>query len=139
MDRLRPSRKWLPVTCVLVLSACGDDTEKPAGAKAHPTPDSALVDRCSLKVADGDGGFPAGLLPAGAVVTGDGYAIVDAQIADVYQQLQEGAGKAGLTVRDSELETFDAELELEGSDGEFGLALEPRRGCDGATEVRLRG
>jgi hypothetical protein len=137
MDRLRRSRKWLPVACVLVLSACGDDTEKPAGAKAHPTPDSALVDRCSLKVADGDGGFPAGLLPAGAVVTGDGYAIVDAQIADVYQQLQDAAGKAGLTVRDSELETFDAEIELETDDGEVGLRLEPARDCESATDVRL--
>jgi hypothetical protein len=138
MARPRGSRKWVPLACGLALSACGGDEEKPAAGKAAPAADNALVKRCSLKVADGNGGFPPGLLPAGSVVTGEGYAIAPGKLGDVFQALQSGAADAGLEVRDSEIETFDAELELEGPDGEFGLALSPRRGCDGAVEVRLR-
>jgi hypothetical protein len=139
MDGAARSRKWVPALCALALSGCGDEAEKPAAAKATPAADNPLAQRCSRKPATGDGGFPDGLLPAGSVVVGDGYAIAPGKLSDVYRQLRAGAGGAGLTVRDSEIETLDAELELEGPDGELGLRLGIARECPRATDVHLTG
>jgi hypothetical protein len=139
MDRRPPSRKWLPVLCALVLTGCGDQAEKPAAGKARPARPNALAKRCSLGATAGDGGFPSGLLPDGAVVADQGYALVPGLLSDVYQALRKNAATGGLSIRDSELETLDAEIELESADGEFGLRLEPARDCPRATAVRLSG
>jgi hypothetical protein len=138
MDPGWRSRKWLPLVCGLVLAACGGDDEKPAADKA-PASGNALARRCSLEPASGDSGFPSGLLPDGSVVVGDGAAIVPGELPDVYKQLQASAGAAGLEVRDSELETLDAELELGRPDGELGLQLSLPRDCPRATQVDVRG
>ncbi|MEA2123991.1 MAG: hypothetical protein QOI80_773, partial [Solirubrobacteraceae bacterium] len=119
MERLRPARKWvLALASCALLGACGDEPAKPT-APADPE----LAKRCDLTAIDGDGGFPAGLLPERAVVTAEGTAIAVGKLAAVYAALQDRAAAAGLTVRDTELETLDAEVELEGPDGELGLRL----------------
>jgi hypothetical protein len=132
MDCVRHGRKWVPAVCALALAACGG--EEPERAQVA---DPGLTARCELEAADGDGGFPAGLLPERSVVTSDGVAIADGKLAAVYTILKDRAEAAGLVIRDSELETLDAELELEGGDGEFGLRLGLARDCVRATEIRL--
>jgi hypothetical protein len=134
MDRSRLARN-LVLTCMVFVGACGD-SDKPQ-ATATPAPESAVAKRCSLKAAGGDGGFPAGLLPDGAVVTAEGLAIADGKLPDVYAALQANAEPAGLEVRDTELETLDAEIELEGPDGDVGLRLGLAADCARATEIRL--
>ena len=140
MDRRRRSRKWLPALCLLTVTGCGGESSEPAGkAAAAPSPDAAFVKRCTVSTIEGDGGFPAGLLPPGAAIIADGRAIAPGELTDVYTALQERAGDAGMAVRDTELETFDAEIELAGPDGEFGLRLSVPRACARATDVRLAG
>jgi hypothetical protein len=114
-----------------VLAACGDDDEKTAAPAATADPD--LVERCSLELAQGD--FPDGLLPPGAAITGERTAIADGRLADVFAQLGK---RPGFSVRDSELETLDAELELEGPDGEASLQLGLAPGCARATQITVR-
>jgi hypothetical protein len=139
MERPARSRKWVLTVALLAVSGCGGDDEKPAAVAPAPppAPDRALVKRCKLRVAGHDGGFPAGLLPERSVVIGDGSAIVAGKLADVYRQLHDNASAAGLTVRGDEMETFDAEIELEGPDGESGLRLSLPDWCQGATQVKL--
>ena len=139
MERPTRSRKWVPLACLLALPGCGGNDERPAASEATPaaTADRALAERCSLRVSGDDGGFPAGLLPARSVVIGDGNAIVAGELADVFRQLHDSAAAAGLTVREDEMETFDAEIGLEGPDGEFGLRLSLPDWCPGATQVRM--
>ena len=139
MERWRRSRKWVPLVCLLALPGCGGDDRSPAAARATPAAkaDPALAKRCKLRVAEDDGGFPAGLLPVRSVVIGDGNAMVAGKLADVYRQLHDNAGAAGLTVRGDEMETFDAEIELEGADGESELRLSLPDWCPGATQVRM--
>jgi hypothetical protein len=138
MERRGRSRNWVPLACLLVLAGCGSDEQRPAASKATPaaSADQALAKRCRLRVAGDDGGFPAGLLPARSVVSGDGNAMVAGELGDVYRQLHDNAAAAGLTVRGDEMETFDAEIELEGPDGEFELRLSLPDWCPRATQVR---
>ena len=134
MDGCRLARKQVPTAAlILALAGCGGDDEKAAAPRA--TPSSELVERCSLTPADGAGGFPAGLLPPGAVVTAEGTAIADGKLAEVFGRLK---SRPGFEVRDSELETLDAELELEGAAGEASLALELAPRCARATQITLR-
>ncbi|MEA2180511.1 MAG: hypothetical protein QOG77_3808 [Solirubrobacteraceae bacterium] len=132
MPLLPVCRKWLPLAATaLALAACGDDDTPAPRPVAAADPD--LVERCSLELADGD--FPDGLLPPGAAITGERTAIADGRLADVFTQLRQ---RPGFSVRDSELETLDAELELEGPDGEVSLQLELAPGCARATQITVR-
>lgn len=138
MNRIGVHRNRLLLVAAFALGACGGgDADEPASTEA-PAP-NALAKRCSLEAVGGDGGFPAGLLPAGSVVTGDGAAVADGKLPAVFAALQKSAAEAGLSVRDKEIETLDAELELEGPDGDVGLRLELARGCPRATRIRSDG
>jgi hypothetical protein len=135
MDRFRAVRKALPALA-LALAACGGSSHP---AKPKATAVSAVARRCGLHAAGSDGGFPPGLLPPGAVVTGDGTAIADGRLAAVFADLRARAAAAGLQIGATELETLDAELELTGADGELGLRLGLAPHCARATQVRLAG
>ena len=114
-------RRSLICAGLLLLAGCGGSSPKAAV--------SPLAKRCHLDPLPGDGGFPAGLLGAGAVITGDGVALVPGRLADVYRQLLARGASAG------ELETLDAELEF----GDVALALSVPRACTHATQVSLGG
>jgi hypothetical protein len=137
MERRSARRKWvLAAALALVPAGCGDE---PAPAKTTSTftiVDAEFLKRCDLAPQSDAGGFPAGLLPdQDTVVTTDRVAIVDGKLADVFAQLR---SRPGFAVRDSELETLDAELELEGPDGEVSLQLDLAPDCARATRVTLR-
>jgi hypothetical protein len=135
MARLRGARKSVPLVCALAVAACGGEADRPS-APEGPSP---LAQRCSLRPADGDSGFPEGVLVDGSVVIGHGRALAPGELVDVFQQLQRNAANAGLMVSDSELETFDAEIELVTSEGEVELLLRSARHCVRATDIRVAG
>lgn len=123
----------------LVLGAAGQPRPVARHALDRPgVPRLAAIDlaNTALFSSADEGSFPSGLLPSASVVTGEGSAVVDGRLADVYAQL---TSTEGFAVSDSELETLDAEIELDGPDWELGLRLELAADCERATQVRLAG
>lgn len=139
------TRMSLILLGALVLGGCGADDGRRTPARKPPTAaQRAVLDRCApTPAAAGTSAdtFPPGLLPGPSRVvaadTGSARAVVALPLREALLALRDNAVAAGFVIRGQDYEGVEAELELEGPDGDIGLRLTPAS-CGRATQVVSR-